>query len=1087
MKLRTLDQNQAVCTYPQITNPYSRVRKLLPLLATFAVILIVVGLSSCSGYTTNASVGGTGGGGGNPGDPGAGVLSASSTNMSFGSVAVGSTGTQSVTVTNTGTSAVNITAAVITGAAFTVVGGNPASSIPVGQSVTVQIQFAPTAAGAVTGTFTVTSDASNTPLAISLSGTGTQPVLTISPASLNFSNVPVGTTSTQTVTLTNSGNSDLKVNLATLTGTGFGMSSLGLPKTITAGQNLSFTVQFSPTSTTGASGSIVFTDNAPGSPQTLTLTGSAVATGSTLGATPGSFNFNSVVVNASSPQSFTLTNSGNATITINQITTTGPGFSSSGLTPGQTIAAGATATFTGTFAPTTTGAVSGNIAITSTATNPTLNIPLSGTGTQGGLTATPGSIPFGSVTVGASASVPVTLSNTGTAAVSITAHSITGTGFTLTGWTAPASLNPGQTTSFTVTFAPTSATAASGSVSITSNAPGSPLIINLTGSGTATQAQMTISPATVAFSNVNVGGNLTQNVTLTNTGNAALNITAASITGTGYTMNLTAPRTINAGANSIFTVTFTPTSAGSAPGSISITSNAPGSPATIALTGTGVQAQISASPTSVAFPNVVVGNNNSQPVTLHNNGNATLTFSNITVTGTGMTITGLTTASTIAAGGSLTFNAIFTPTSTATINGSIKLTTNGTPSPLTINVSGTGTAAQAQMTISPSPVAFNNVNVGSNLTQNVTLTNTGTAALNITAASITGTGYTMNLTAPKTINAGANSIFTVTFTPTSAGSTPGSISITSNAPGSPATIPLTGTGIQAQIAASPTSVAFANVVVGNSNSQPVTLRNNGNATLTFSNITVTGTGMTITGLTTSTTIAAGGNMTFNAVFTPTSTATINGTIKLTTNGTPSPLTINVSGTGIAATRILAASPTSLSFGTVNVNNSSQLSATLTNNGNSNITVSGVTVTGAGFSASGVSNGTMLTPGQSATLTVTFAPTTPGAVNGASVSVASNATGSPTAIALSGTGQSASSHSVALTWNTSPTSGINGYNVFRGTASGAEGTTPLNSSPISGLTYTDTTVVSGQTYFYVVTAVNSAGNSVPSNEVPASIP
>ena len=153
-----------------------------------------------------------------------------------------------------------------------------------------------------------------------------------------------------------------------------------------------------------------------------------------------------------------------------------------------------------------------------------------------------------------------------------------------------------------------------------------------------------------------------------------------------------------------------------------------------------------------------------------------------------MTITGLTTASTIAAGGSLTFNAIFTPTSTATINGNIKLTTNGTPSPLTINVSGTGTAAQAQMTISPSPVAFNNVNVGSNLTQNVTLTNTGTAALNITAASITGTGYTMNLTAPKTINAGANSIFTVTFTPTSAGSAPGSISITSNAPGSPATI-----------------------------------------------------------------------------------------------------------------------------------------------------------------------------------------------------------------------------------------------------------------------------------------------------------
>jgi hypothetical protein len=880
MKLRTRDQKQAVYTNSQSASAYLRVRKLFPLLATFAIVLIAAGLSSCSGYTTAPSVSGTGGGGGNPGDPGAGVLSASSMNVGFGSVAVGSTGMQSVTVTNTGTSPVSISAAAITGAAFTVVGGNPASSVPVGQSITVQIQFAPTTTGAVTGTLTVTSDASNTPLAISLNGTGMQTVLTISPASLNFSNIPVGTTSTQTVTLGNSGNSDLKINLATLTGTGFGMSGLSLPKTITAGQNLSFSVQFSPTSTTGSTGSIVFTDNAPGPPQTLTMTGSAVATGSSLGANPGSFNFNSVAVSASSSQTFTLTNSGNATITINQIVTTGPGFSASGLTVGQTIAAGATATLTGTFAPTTKGAASGNIAITSTATNSTLNIPLSGTGTQGTLTATPGSIPFGSIPVGASASVPVTLSNTGTSAVSITGHSITGTGFTLTGWAAPGSLNPGQTTSFTVTFAPTSGIAASGSVSITSNAPGSPLIIGLTGTGTTTQAQMTISPATLPFNNVNVGGSLAQNVTLTNTGNTALNITAASITGTGYTMNLTAPKTIAAGATSILTVTFTPTSAGSFSGSVSISSNAPGSPATIALT---------------------------------------------------------------------------------------------------------------------------------------------------------------------------------------------------------------GTGIQPQIAASPTSVAFGSVVVGNGNSQPITLRNNGNGTLKFTNITVTGAGMTITGLTTATTIAAGGNLTFNAVFTPTSTTTINGTIKLTTNGTPSPLTISLGGAGVTATRILSASPTSLSFGTVSVNNSSQLLATLTNNGNSNVTVSAVTVTGAGFSASGVSNGMMLTPGQSATLTVTFAPVTPGAVNGARVSIASNATGSPTIITLSGTGQAVSGRSVALNWNASPTTGINGYNVFRATTSGGYGTTPLNSSPISGLTFTDSSVSSGQTYFYVVMAVNSAGNSPPSNEVPVSIP
>ncbi len=870
----------AASEVPQFTSHNSRGRKLLPLVAALTIILAMVGLSSCSGYTTAATTGGSGGGTAGGSTGGAGVLSPNVTTVAFGSVAVGSTGTQSVTVTNTGTATVNISAATIAGAGFTVVGGNPSASLPVGQSETVQLQFAPTTGGAASGTLTVTSDASNSPLAVSVSGTGMQPALTISPASLNFNNVTVGQTSTQNVTLSNSGNANLTINLATISGTGFGMTGLSLPKTLAPGANLSFSVQFTPTSTAGASGSIVFTDNAPNSPQTLTLTGSAVASGSTLGANPGSFNFNNVLVNSSSQQTFTLTNSGNVTITINQVSTTGAGFSSTGLTAGQQIAAGANATFTAKFAPTTAGAASGSVTITSTATNPTLTIPLSGTGTLGALSANPASISFGAVVDGASASVPVTLTNTGTAAVSITAHSISGTGFTLTGWTAPASLNPGQTTSFTVTFAPTTSGSASGNVSITSNAPGSPLTIGLSGSGTATQATMTISP---------------------------------------------------------------------------------------------------------------------------------------------------------------------------------------------------------------SPVAFNNVNVGSNSSKTVTLTNTGNATLNISATTISGSGYTMSLTAPKTINAGANAQFTVTFAPTASGSSSGSIQITSNAPGSPATISLSGTGMEAQVAASPTSASFSSVVVGNSNSQPITLRNNGNMTLSFSNIAVTGAGMSTTGLTTSNTIAAGGSLTFNAVFAPTSAGTVNGSVILTTNGTPSPTTVTLSGTGVAATRTVTANPTSLNFGTVNLNTPSSLTSTLTNTGNSSATISSVTTVGAGFSASGVSNGLILNPGQTATLTVTFDPTTAGAVSGASVGVASDATGSPTTVALSGTGQAASTHSVLLQWDASATTGVSGYNVYRAGSSGGYSTTPLNSTPVTTLTFTDATVASGQSYFYVVTAVDAGQASSDSNEVSASIP
>src|SRR5262249_50106813 len=146
------------------------------------------------------------------------------------------------------------------------------------------------------------------------------------------------------------------------------------------------------------------------------------------------------------------------------------------------------------------------------------------------------------------------------------------------------------------------------------------------------------------------------------------------------------------------------------------------------------------------------------------------------------------------------------------------------------------------------------------------------------------------------------------------------------------------------------------------------------------------------------------------------------------------------------------------------------------------TISSLITTGAGFSASGLAGGTVLTPGQSATLTVTFAPTSAGAVSGASVKIARNATNSPTRIRLSRSG----TPSVMLSWGPSTTSGV-GYNVYRGTVPGAQGTTPLNLSALSGTSFNDVNVTSGQTYYYFVQAVNSSGASGKSNEVQASVP
>jgi fibronectin type 3 domain-containing protein len=146
----------------------------------------------------------------------------------------------------------------------------------------------------------------------------------------------------------------------------------------------------------------------------------------------------------------------------------------------------------------------------------------------------------------------------------------------------------------------------------------------------------------------------------------------------------------------------------------------------------------------------------------------------------------------------------------------------------------------------------------------------------------------------------------------------------------------------------------------------------------------------------------------------------------------------------------------------------------------------LSATGSGFSASGVTASETLTPNQSVTITAQFAPTAAGAVSG-SVSIASNATNSPSTIAVSGTGVSVTPHSVALSW-TASTSSVSGYNVYRGTTSNGPYPTKLNPSLVTVVDYSDSTVASGTTYYYVVTSVDSSGvESVDSNQAPAIIP
>ncbi len=338
-----------------------------------------------------------------------------------------------------------------------------------GQSVAVNVSFTPPAGGPDSGSialaFVVSTQGhngkghggglagTNSTVMVPVSGTGmTAGQLVATPASVSLGNVQVGTNQTQQVTITNSGGTIVTISQATTIGTGFSASGLALPLTLAAGQSQSFNVTFAPQVAGTVSGSISLASDATNPTLSILLSATAVTPGS-LVSNPSSLSFGNVQTGTSQTLSATLTNSGGTSVTISQASASGSGYTLSGLSLPTTLSAGQSKTFSVQFAPQTSGSVSGNVAITSDASNPTLNVPLSGSGvTPGTLGASPSSLSFGTVLVGNNSSLQETLTNTGGSSVTISQANVSGSGFSVSG--VPATLAAGQSANFNVTFAP---------------------------------------------------------------------------------------------------------------------------------------------------------------------------------------------------------------------------------------------------------------------------------------------------------------------------------------------------------------------------------------------------------------------------------------------------------------------------------------------------------------------------------------------------------------------------------------------------------------------------------------------------------
>jgi hypothetical protein len=346
-----------------------------------------------------------------------------------------------------------------------------------------------------------------------------------------------------------------------------------------------------------------------------------------------------------------------------------------------------------------------NTATTTTTTTTTVAVyAINATPTAPVASLSPTSLSFSSTTGITSAALSTKLTNMGNAALTISGVTLSGANpsdFAITANTCGSSLASGANCAISVTFTPASAASFAATLTLTDNAGGSPQSVTLNGTGAVAPIPVvSLSPGSLSFTSIVGTSSAAQLATLSNTGNATLNISGIVITGaSGFIDTTGCGSTLTAGSNCTISITYTPSATSSVTATLAVTDNATGSPHAVTLTGAGTIATapvVSLSPSSLTFSALSGTTSAAQSITLQNTGNATLNISSIVVGGTNASVfadttTGCGTA--LNAGASCTIAVTFSPTSASTYSATLTVADNASATPQSVALSGTGAAA----------------------------------------------------------------------------------------------------------------------------------------------------------------------------------------------------------------------------------------------------------------------------------------------------------------------------------------------------------------------------------------------------------
>ena len=474
-----------------------------------------------------------------------------------------------------------------------------ADSVSAGASCTINVVFTPQAANLQrTAVLTIYANVYSGQLTVDLSGTGTlaSGVITLSPNPVSFSPVEVGTTSAPLpVTIANSNAGAIPVSSISITGPFVIAGNACGATSIPGNTDCQVEVEFAPTQTGAAIGQLTFVDAAGTQSVGLTGTGEAPPTD---GVNPTSLTFSGTPEGQlSNAQPVTITNNGDLPLTSISVTVSAQFQQTSSFV--TQIAAHSTGTISVQFAPTQVGAVAGTLTITDALRTQT--VALSGTGlAPPSITVAPASFTFTNQQPGvASTPQALTITNSGGSPMANVGFSITGaaaSSYSVASTTCGATLAAAASCTAQIVFTPAATGSIAASLAVSSSTAGvAPVSVPLNGSGQLATALAT-NPSQITFPVVGAGqSSSAQSVVVTNSSSYAIAAVAIAAAGPFSITQNTCTGSLSAGANCGASVIFQPTAGGSSIGTLTVSSAAVATPATVALTGVGFDFSVAVS------------------------------------------------------------------------------------------------------------------------------------------------------------------------------------------------------------------------------------------------------------------------------------------------------------------------------------------------------------------------------------------------------------------------------------------------------------------------------------------------------------